>query len=61
MACAQGAQGGIGMDAELVVTNASATPASNKTFFSMLKSPRDFELNSVNSRIHGKVKRCKSA
>jgi hypothetical protein len=38
------------------VISATAAPASNKNFFNMLKSPRVFELNSVNARIHGKIK-----
>jgi len=53
----QGSQGGHGISAEAAVAKAIATPTSNKTFFNMLRSPRDFELNSGNSRIHGKVKR----
>jgi hypothetical protein len=51
-----GVQGGIGISAEPAVTNASDTPTSNNNFFNMLKSPRVFELNSVNFRIHGKIK-----
>jgi hypothetical protein len=46
----------MGMSAETTVASASATPASKKTFFNMLKSPRGFELISGNSRIHGKIK-----
>jgi hypothetical protein len=34
----------MGMSAETTVASASATPASKKTFFNMLKSPRGFEL-----------------
>jgi hypothetical protein len=45
----QGAQGGVGMSAEAAVTSASATPASKKSFFNILKSPRGFELNSENA------------
>jgi len=47
----------MGMSAETAVTRTSATPVRNNTLFNMLKSPRVFELNSVNSRIHGKIKR----
>jgi hypothetical protein len=53
----QGSQGGTGISAETAVASASATPASKKTFFSMLKSPCGFELNSGNARIHEKIKR----
>jgi hypothetical protein len=45
------------MLADPTVANPSATPTTNNTFFNMLKSPRDFELNSLNSGIHGKIKR----
>jgi len=51
-----GLHGGMGIVAEPAVTSASAAATSNKTFFNMLKSPRVFELNSRNSRIHGKIK-----
>jgi hypothetical protein len=54
-----GLQGGTGISAEAAVTSASATPASKNTFFNMLESPRGFYLNSVNFRIHGKIKRSK--
>jgi len=49
-------QGGAGITAEPAVANASAAAVSNNTLFNMLKSPRVFELNSANSRIHGKIK-----
>jgi hypothetical protein len=52
-----GSQGGIGMSAETMVASANTTPASKKTFFNMLKSPRGWELNSRNSQIHGQIKR----
>jgi hypothetical protein len=48
--------GGTGISAEPATANAITAPVINKTFFNMLKSPRVFELNSGNSRIHGKIK-----
>jgi hypothetical protein len=51
-----GLQGGQGISAETLVTSAATTPANNNNLFNMLKSPRGFELNSRNSRIHGKIK-----
>jgi hypothetical protein len=53
----QGSQGGTGMSAETVVASASATPASKKSFVSMLKSPLNLKLNSGNSRLQRKIKR----
>jgi hypothetical protein len=50
-------QGGMGISAETAVINVRVAPTSNKAFFNMIKSPRVFELNSQNSRIHGKIKR----
>jgi hypothetical protein len=51
-----GTHGGTGISAETAVTNASATPASNNNLFNILRSPRVFDLNSGNSRTHGKIK-----
>src|SRR5579862_2322153 len=57
MSTRQGLHGGVGILAEPTVASPSVTPTINNTFFNMLKSPRDFELNSLNSGIHGKIKR----
>jgi hypothetical protein len=46
MSMAQGAQGGIGIQANAALPSAIAILASNKTLFNMLESPRGFELNS---------------
>jgi hypothetical protein len=48
------------MVAEPAVTNASTAAASNKIFFNMFKSPRVFELNSANARIHRQIKSWRS-